>query len=112
MGAGKYWQKCRRYVYSEVKDNNSGQKVPTFTAGSDYWCWIFQEKAEEQVTMGTRQHVVEAKIHINNYPALDAKDRLLDLETNYLYQIKGVLLDYDVQETVAECYRVPSLEAI
>ncbi len=112
MAYGDYWQKVRHYRYSVSTDTQTGQQVPAYTQTADLWAWVKEIKGKIEQHVGAQNHVLEAEIHINQFPALGEKDKLEDLISGRIYEIKGLLSDYDLFETLAQCFVVPSLEGV
>jgi hypothetical protein len=111
-GYGAYYETVQRYTYSITRDTGSNQKVATYTAGAIYFCWVKETSASEETDGGQKEHITNAEIHINQLPPLDARDRLVDQRTGYVYQIAGIVHDFTAYELIVSAYRLPSMEAL
>lgn len=103
MGVGKYDRELVWLKRSIVK-NNLGEDVETFTSQGSLWGSVKELAATRQLAYGVQNSSATLEIRLHQWPAVDAKDRLLDSKFNMYLIIDGLVPNSD-NETVVYAHK-------
>jgi hypothetical protein len=94
------WMQCNR-----TGDGSTGAKPKTYTPNGYLWGDLELSNANETDERGAVRNMVTGQARLHQFPALSAKDKLVDEQFGDTYFVTGIRRDRDANETVVELER-------
>lgn len=93
-----------------TKNPTTGQEEETFSPNGTLWGELKELGANRQLYYGMMNSQATLEVRLQQFPSLDANDRLRELRFNRLLILDGLNVDFEQNELVVRCHRITEID--